>query len=86
MQDMRSLQTYISHSQGINHRLPITIKRACKTRGWEDVVQIFYAFENSLAELEEILEERDMIHKMPRNRNLISAIVVGDLKLCLFIN
>lgn len=74
MEDMRTLQTYISHSQGINHRLPTTIKRACKTRGWEDVMQLFQAFSNSLDALNEILQERNMGHKMPRNRELITTV------------
>ena len=60
MDDLRTLQTYISHSQSINHRLPTTIKRACKTRGWEDVMQLFQAFNNSLDALSEILQERNM--------------------------
>ena len=72
--DMRALQGYVSHAGGINHQLPITIKSACLTRGWEDIIQLFHAFDESFDTLNDLLSKKELQHKLPRNRTLISLV------------
>jgi hypothetical protein len=72
--DMRLLQSFVSHSGSINHLLPVTIKRACVTRGWEDIMQLFEACVRSYDALKDILDDRGAMHKLPRNKDLLSLV------------